>query len=304
MTTTNDQGPRFPGSIEIDGVVCYASDERPGTWLYVPGAPLPELAAGRPSLNAYVSPQGGILQLGAEWKVKPETLAKIGASLKQQTGQQDLDLQLAPASVREATVEIGDGQGTFAVVGTSASSGFSPYRAIFRIDLDAARKDATVAALNGRRDFVVVRYRASAALRVSVRVKIAGNVSAALDVLSTSSTSDEIRDWVLAAIDGGTLTLTEEVSGPADDELKRRTRQRAIDEFTKQLATNLRPAPAPGPGGGTDPDPPTVASDSTLSVQSVISDVAQHALERVADISAWFAPGKGSDHITTLPGRA
>jgi hypothetical protein len=155
MAVTEQSSPVFPGSLEVDGVVCYTRDDDPGTWWYVPGDPVPEMAGTSPSLQLFAMPDSGILQFGAEWAVRGELLERIQKTLIAAAAVPTVSLQPAPATVRQVTVEIGDEQHPADVAGISTSSGFPPYRAIFRINLDAWRKNAIVAALNGRSGFIV-----------------------------------------------------------------------------------------------------------------------------------------------------
>jgi hypothetical protein len=154
-----------PGTLVVDGVVCYASDDDPGVWLYIPAAPVAELAGGKPTVHLWASPASGILQLGADWTVRADALARVEAAVKRAVGAgQPVRLQPAPAVVRQVSLEIAGDQGQPSVVAVSASSGFPPYRAIFRAALDAAKTSAVVAALNGRSGLVSVRYRVAVPL--------------------------------------------------------------------------------------------------------------------------------------------
>ena len=301
MAVTEQSSPVFPGSLEVDGVVCYTRDDDPRTWWYVPGDPVPEMAGTSPSLQLFAMPDSGILQFGAEWTVRGELLERIQKTLIAAAAVPSVSLQPAPATVRQVTVEIGDEQHPPDVAGISTSSGFPPYRAIFRINLDAWRKNAIVAALNGRSGFIVVRYRVAAPIKASARAKLEGNIETALAALSGSSAPEEIREWVESAIATRVLVLTEETGGPADAALKERARELVIEKFVTVLSERLR-QPPPDPGSPKMRRSAAGTGDTTLSVESVVSKMVEQQFERVADVSTWFPAGTGAGHVTVVPG--
>jgi hypothetical protein len=300
VAVTEQSSPVFPGRVVVDGVVCYTRDDDPGAWWYVPGDPVPELAGTSPSLQLFAMPDSGILQFGAEWTVRGELLARIQKTLIA-AAVQTVALQPAPVTVRQVTVEIGDENHPPDVAGISTSSGFPPYRAIFRINLDAWRKNAIVAALNGRTGFVLVRYHVVAPIKASARAKLEGGIETALAALSGSAAPEEIREWVDGAVATRDLVLTEETDGPADAALKQQARELVMEKFVTLLTARLR-QPPPDSGSPKMRRSAAGTSDATLSVESVVSKMVEQQFERVADVSTWFAPGTGAGHVTVLPG--
>jgi hypothetical protein len=287
----------FPGSVTIEGVVCYMREDQPGTWWYVPGDPVPELTGGRPSIQLWVSPPNGILQLGVDWTVPGDLLARVHQALAQAEGP-SVNLQPAPATVRQVTVEIGTNRESREVVASSTSSGFPPYRAVFRVDLDAARANAAQGAINGRRGMVAVRYRVAAPLRASARVRLEGDVEPALGELPGAATPAGVRAWVDEAVAAGRLAMTRERSGPADDALEERARGLCTEKFTMLLDQAVRSRHAAG--GSTRP---AGSSRTMLAADATVSEIVQQEFERLTDVSTWLPPGTGAGHITVLPGR-
>ncbi len=293
----SDAGPTFPGSVVVEGVMCYTREDEPGTWWYVPGDPLPEMAGGRPAVQLWVSPPGSVLQLGADWTVSADLLARLQRRLAQADGTERVGLQPAPAAVRQVALEIGNEQGGRDVVALSPSSGFPPFRAIFRANLDAVGTNSAIAAINGRRGLVFIRYRVAAPLKASARARLEGDAGAAADQLGPAASSAEVRAWVDEAIAAERLTLTRQRSGPADDALEQRARALCIDKFTMLLEQTLRARQ-----GATDPGTP-VSARSTLAAEASVSAIVQQEFDRAADVGTWIPAGESAAHITVLPGR-
>jgi hypothetical protein len=290
--TTASGNPRagFPGSIEIDEVTLYESDEN--TWRYVPGKPVPELAGGRPTLHLYVSASSALLQLGVQWAVRPESLEKLTKEVARRAGRQEAEIRLqpAPASVKQVTVETGDGKGSLAAISSSSSSGFPPYNAIFRIPLDSAKKDAVVAALDGKAGFLAVRYRAAANLKVSAHAVVEGDIGQAAETLGISSTLPEVAEWMDGAMAEGRLHLSVKATGDADASLLYKARKNVLERFAQALRSWLGQQQT------------TPAGQSVLRVEALESEVVERSLDRIGDVSEWFEPGQGQKHITVLPG--
>ena len=175
-------------------------------------------------------------------------------------------------------------------VASSASSGFPPYNAIFRVAVDTDKKNAVVAALNGRAGFLAVRYHAGATLKISARAVMVGDVRQASETLKSSSTLEEIAGWINASIEEGRLELTVKGIGGDDASLLSKAREMVIERFALALQTKL---------GHSDPVAP---DESLLRVEALVSELAQRDLNRGADVSEWFELGEGQRHITVLPG--
>jgi hypothetical protein len=290
--TTAAGNPRagFPGSIEIDDVTLYESEDN--TWRYIPGQPIAEISGGRPTLHLYVSASGGLLQLGAQWTVKPDSLPRLTKEIARRTGRPEVDIQLQPAraSVKQVTVETGDGAGPMVTVGISSSSGFPPYNAIFRIPVDSAKKNAVVAALNGRPGFLVVRYRAAATLKVSAHAEIEGDVGQAAENLNSSSTLHEVVGWINAATAEGRLTLRVQGIGEAGASLLSKAREIVLQRFALALQNFLRRQKT------------VRADEAMLRVEVTESELIEKSMDCTGDVSEWFEPGQGHKHITILPG--
>ena len=292
-TAAENPASRFPASIEIDGVTLYEEEGESNTWRYIPGRPMPEMANnGRPTLQLYASASGGILQLGAQWTVAPALLEKLKKEIARRAGREEAEIRLQPAtaSVKQVTVETGDGKGSMVGMATSSSSGFPPYNAIFRAPVDTEKKNAVVAALNGRLGFLAVRYHASATLKISVSAVMEGDVRQASETLTSSSTLEEIADWIKASVEGGRLKLTLKAIGGDDASLLSKAREMVIERFALALQTRL---------GHSDPVP---LDESLLRVEALLSELAERDLNRGADVSEWFELGEGQRHITVLPG--
>jgi hypothetical protein len=130
------------------------------TILYVPAAPTPELDPnGRPTLSVFKMPQATTLQLGAHFSLSAADLAtlegKVGAqypSLRAAT------LQPAPIQVQKAAVVLADSNGAQTELGTSSTSAFPPYAAVFSLTLTPAQAAQAISAVGGRQGVLFVDY--------------------------------------------------------------------------------------------------------------------------------------------------
>jgi hypothetical protein len=294
MSTTQGGPPPggLPDLIELDGVICFQKEGEPDVWSYIPGSPTPEMVNGRPTLALFVSATGGTLQMGARWGLTSQQLETLKAEIARRRGVPagQVGLQPAPATVRSVSVEVGEGSGPFESVASAKSSGFSPFNTIFRVQLDVARKNAVVAALNEREGFLAVRFRIATSVKISARVVVEGDIAGALRDLSPDASEAEVAEWLDKAIEEARVSLLVEPLGDAAEDLIYRARQLGIDNFARALRAKLRGARA------------KVPEESTLRVEAVASGMVSRELERVADVSKWFPGGTGKDHITVLPG--
>jgi hypothetical protein len=130
------------------------------TILYVPPTPAPELDPnGRPTLSVFKTPQATTLQLGAHFSLSLADLAalkgKVGA---QYPSLRDVTLQPAPIRVQRAAVVLADSSGKQTELGTSSTSAFPPYAAVFSLTLTPAQAAQAISAVGGRQGVLFVDY--------------------------------------------------------------------------------------------------------------------------------------------------
>jgi hypothetical protein len=130
------------------------------TILYVPPAPSPELDPnGRPTLSVFKMPQATTLQLGAHFSLSAADLAalagKVGAKYPSLRGS---TLQPAPIRVQKAAVVLADSSGKQTELGTSSTSAFPPYAAVFSLSLTPAQAAQAISAVGGRQGVLFVDY--------------------------------------------------------------------------------------------------------------------------------------------------
>lgn len=267
--------------IEIDGVLCFRSEERPDLWLYVPGPPQPELVNGRPSLHLYASRDGGVLQLGSQWAVTPQQHEKLQRQLR--ISAEEVDLQPAPATVQQAVVEAADERGARIPLASSQSSGFPPHTALFRVSLTDPAKTLITAALHGREDFLFVRYHVVATLRVAARAVLTADIVRA--GLDPSLSRKDIEAWLENGIKEGTVTL--DVDAGASPQVRKQAVERAKELFVGALEARTRPAAA-------------IADSSILRIEASASALEQREFDREADVSKWFPAGTGQQFVTVV----
>jgi hypothetical protein len=130
------------------------------TILYVPAAPTPELDPnGRPTLGVFKMPQATTLQLGAHFSLSAADLA----ALKEKVGSRypslrDATLQPAPIQVQKAAVVLADIGSAQTELGTSSTSAFPPFAAVFSLTLTPAQAAQAISAVGGRRGVLFVDY--------------------------------------------------------------------------------------------------------------------------------------------------
>lgn len=149
-----------PDAFEIDGVHIFATHDDPPTLSYVPATPGPELGPnGNPTLSVFKMPQMTTLQLGAHLSLSAEEETALKAKIATRyPAYSSASLRLAPITVRNAAVLIADDKGAFSQLGTSPTSAFPPFAAIFSLPLTPECASRAISAIGGTRGLLVVDY--------------------------------------------------------------------------------------------------------------------------------------------------
>lgn len=275
------------------GIYYYQSKDDPATFFYIPEKPCPEKdPGGKPTLTLWVSDQGAILQLGTRCGVNADQFKDI---LKHVAGQfPDLDsasIRFMPimASIREATLSIGDGTGKFTDVQTTSTSGFPPFSALFNVSLTAEQKTRAVAALSGHQGFLRIAYRGSLPSEVPVTVSISGDVRYDIEDLGSDATVERCRDQIDVAVTAGRLNVTRSYPSGVSDEILKEVEALAREkgaEILLRMSCDLRAGFTP--------------NLSALEVTVSMPEKRYLPIELTADVSTWFIAGQGTDHIRVL----
>ena len=284
----------LPIGFDIDGVRFWASARDPGTFFYIPGDPSPERdPSGRPTLLLMTRDRGAMLQLGTRWTVDQAKLAALPKRLAEKFPDFRGSIRLSPAPVTAEPVTLlaGDGAGRLDEVASVRSSGFPPYAALFNLSLGDDQRQAAMAALNGRAGFLAVRYRIGLPVEVSAETTIAGDVREDLAKLGPTATPDECRRRIDAALAAGRLAAGRKATAGATAELRERVDRLALDKGARLLCEMAQQAPM----GSTQ---------SSLEASAFQEETMAIVLERVTDVSTWFAAGDGRGHVRVLPGPA
>ena len=278
---------------EINGVRCFQSSDDPSLFFFVPANPGPELdSQNRPTLLMLVSGTGAILQLGSNWKVDPSVLQALRSEAAKRHPEFDaatIRLSAGASSVQKVILSLGDGRGSFDVLQSSSSSGFPPYSAIFNARLTAQQKELAVAALNGRSGFLKIAYFVTVSALASIEVTIAGSVGDDLAKLDSSSTLEDCRHLIEAALMGGRLTRAASEQGPVSAEMRQKAQRLATEKAAGALLQMTRLAKSS-------------PANTDLKVAAKLTDTVMTSEERSTDISSWFPGGTGPDHVKPLPG--
>lgn len=284
---------------ELAGIHYYQRDD-PETFYFLPGTPEPERdARGRPALTLWVAPSGARLQLGVRWGVAPEALAALKRELLRANpglSAAVIRLQPAPLGQVEAELAIGDGAGEPKTVALVASSGYTPYAALFNVTLDDAQREQVLAALHGRAGFVTVAYSGARAAEVTATATVSGDVAADLDELPASPGAEACLARVAAALEAGRLVLERTGDAGAPDELWRRAEEQAIS----RAAAELRKLKAGAPGLLTTPR----GHEAALRAEASLRAEVELPVAARADVAGWFAGGDGAAHVRTVSGGA
>lgn len=285
----------LPNSFVIDGVRLFPGTE-PFEFLFLPDAPRPERDAnGRPTVSLWTSGRGGRLQLGAQWAVDAATLASLPRMLQRRFPAlmlQQIRLSPAPIRIKEVILALGDGNGTWATLASSSSSGFGNYNAIFAAPLTSTQQEQAVAALHGREQFLQVVYCGTLAHPVACTVAIRGDVQDMLDQLGSAPTSSECRQQIDQALAAEELVLERSGGDGAPAELWAKAEQAAGDKAAQALQ-ELAAARSDTWWSIDD-------KEATIDVSASIEAELQLPVECGADVGTWFADGSGGDHITVL----
>ncbi|WP_102126982.1 hypothetical protein [Deinococcus planocerae] len=146
-------------------VAVYPDPNDPQRFFYVPGEPVPELGPnGAPALTLLLADAASRLQLGARWTVDGATLDRLRRRVASEHPELDparIDLQPAPARVREVALLLRDAGGTRRDLAHATSSGFTPHTALFAVPLASEEERLTaLRAVHGTEDVLGVRYTA------------------------------------------------------------------------------------------------------------------------------------------------
>lgn len=160
---TNDAsggGDSPPAAFEIDGVQVTIDPNASGVLRYLPATPTPELdSTGSPTVLVMKMAQTTSLQLGALLDLPPgggaSLMTRISAMYPSLVKAR---LEPAPITVNSVAVMLADDTGAKAQIGTSTSSAFPPFAAIFAIALSPTQAEQAISAIGGRRGLLSVDY--------------------------------------------------------------------------------------------------------------------------------------------------
>jgi hypothetical protein len=273
------------------GVLYYKSEDKPDTFFYLPGDPVPERnSEGRPTLSLFVSDQGGMLQLGSKWTVETDTLESLRDLIREE---HELDpslimLSQVNASIDKVTLALGDGEKEFEDLATSASSGFPPYTALFNVQLTKEQKAPVMTSINGREKFLEVRYDIKLTFPVTAKVKISGDMKEDLETNKEELSPEDSMILIKNALSEGRLKIERSASEGTPDGLMEKAELMAHEE----AARLIRQMSAKSETG---------IEESTIEATSSLTEMKDIQIKRITDVSSWFPEGTGSDHVQVLP---
>ena len=156
---TMDDNPPPPEAFDLP-VAHFVPNDDGSVVTYIPNAPVPELDAnGKPTLSILSMPQLTTLQLGTHFGLSTDQLSGAMADIaKQVPALANAQLQPAKISVSKAAVVMTTETGAEAELGTSMTSAFPPYAAIFALTLTPDRAATAISAVRGSKGVLFVDY--------------------------------------------------------------------------------------------------------------------------------------------------
>lgn len=154
---SNAGGATLSSPLTVNGVLLFTSPGQPGTFLFVPAAPIPQDAGGgRPAVSAVRMPNGVLLQAGALFALTAQDTAALTKYVAQLAPPPRL--KPAPISIVKASLMLTGSDGQAREIARSTSSLYPPFSAIFSTTLDAANGAIAIAAINGRAGVLSIAY--------------------------------------------------------------------------------------------------------------------------------------------------
>ena len=196
---SNAGGATLSGPATVNGMLLFASPGQPGTFLFVPAAPIPQDGGGgRPAVSIMRLPKGVLLQAGALFALNAQDTTALTKYVAQLVP--SARLNPAPISIVKASLMLTGSDGQAREIARSTSSLYPPFSAIFSATLDAASGAIAIAAINGRAGVLSVEYRFTLPDALARQRK---------DLIGTQSRSADVASW----FPGGSGSAHIQISG-------------------------------------------------------------------------------------------
>ncbi|MBN1203832.1 MAG: hypothetical protein JXB05_02770 [Myxococcaceae bacterium] len=283
----------FPEGSTFNDVYVYRSSDSPSTFFYIPGPPQPRLTSvGKPAFSLIAMGEMAFLTMEARWVVPQQQLETLEALLTRKLSALTpgkLQLVLAPVSVDQAQLMLGEEQDGAQELEATAPSGSHPFTALFNARLDAKQRAQALSALNGRRGVLRVVYQIRLAVPVVISVTLEGDVSAGLDLLGRSPQADALQGWIASALTAGRLRIERKGPQEAPSNLWKRAEQQVKERFAEMLRRMTADAQEGRRG-------------SSLKATVRLAESVDLPLERTADVATWFEGQSGMGHVQLIGG--
>jgi hypothetical protein len=196
----------IPNSFEFKGLACYTKPGVTNSYYYVPlQADLQRSSGGPPMFNLIAMGAKGYLMLTVVWGASVDAVDALRGELARRNNINDpslIKLEPAPARVTRCNLLLGDGAGTFSVLGSNPTSGMPPYSAVFSVSLNEDQFVAVAAAANGRAGFLAIEYEVSLTTQVAGHARLTSRSARFVPWL---------RDYVTAGPEGLRNALEEAI---------------------------------------------------------------------------------------------
>ncbi len=310
-----------------DGAYCFPQGMGfAARFSYVPGAPrvdIPPMSGGRPMASLMDSPDAAVVSIQAVWDLSDDALAALQAEIpRHYPDAGGRPVGMAQFGEVTASLVVGSGSGA-ETIGPQQSSGMEPYGVVIQTTLPSNKKSGALEAFNGESGTLSLVYNASFELQEEVKVRIKGDLAAALKALAPApdkggdgddsggwfgwgkkpkekpptpekepATLAECRAQVDHAIADGDLQETVEQTPNALDTLKESVSSKVRDSIAKNLLRTLQQLGASA----------SVMGNFGVDQSQSGSETQTYRVERRADLGAWFAANHGASLISQASG--
>lgn len=148
--------------MNYEGIDYYVDCSDSSRFYYIPSTPTSQATSqGHPAISLMVLDQFTMLQLSSEWSVSSDQLEQLETAIAKQFNLDTVFLQPAPLTVESVTLSLRTHKGDFEALKVVQSSGYPPFTALFSMQLDNEQKAQAIAAFNGRKEQLIVTYKAT-----------------------------------------------------------------------------------------------------------------------------------------------
>lgn len=194
-----EQAMSIAGAIEFGNIRAFGDAEDPNHWSFIPLQPdLQRGEDGRPMISLFELGACAQLTFSTLWQASPDEISTLISLIGLvDAGAPDLQLGFAPIGSPRCRVLVADGAGGYSPIGTSETSGYPPYQAVFNLALTGAELEHARAALRGERGHLTIEYAAEMLLPKQGEARLSVDTERLLAWLAERGIGAEMPSGVL-----------------------------------------------------------------------------------------------------------